>query len=62
MTKKIPSVKKISKDKIIETLHEELRKKDLEITDLKRENELLFKLSLKNAKSKLEELDKKKDS
>lgn len=60
MTKKIPLVKKISKDKIIEILQSELRKKDKEISALKHENELLFKLSLKSAKEKLEELDKKK--
>jgi len=60
MTKKIPKVKKLSKDKIIEALQNQLKQKDKELSELRRENEILFKLSLKNAKEKLEGLDKNK--
>ncbi len=46
---------KLSKDKVIEALHEQLRKKDEEIKRLEAEKELLFKVSIKNAKKRLEE-------
>jgi len=56
------SVKKISKkpneklnNKIIETLRKELKRKDEEIERLKEEKEILFRVSLKNTKRKLEE-------
>lgn len=56
------SVKKISKkpneklnNKIIETLRKELKRKDKEIERLKEEKEILFRVSLKNTKRKLEE-------
>lgn len=55
MTKKIPVVRKISKDKIISTLRKELKRKDDEIERLKEEKELLFQVSIKNAKKRLEE-------
>lgn len=54
---KIPNledVKEMSKDEIIETLRNELRKKDKEIELLNEQKEILFKLSLKNTKKRLE--------
>ena len=47
--------KKISKDKVISALHEQLRKKDEEIKRLEAEKELLFRISIKNTKKRLEE-------
>lgn len=46
---------KSSNEKIIETLRNELKRKDEEIERLKEEKEILFRVSLKNTKRKLEE-------
>jgi len=51
----IPKPKKISDKKIVEMLRLELKRKDSEIQKLKEENELLLKLSVKNAKHKLKD-------
>lgn len=53
--KKIPKPKKISDKKVIEILREELKRKDETITRLRQENELLLKVSMKNAKKKMDE-------
>jgi len=42
-------------NKIIETLRNELKRKDEEIERLKEEKEILFRVSLKNTKRKIEE-------
>ena len=46
---------KKTKDEIIKLLREELKKKDKIIKRLEEEKELLFNVSLKNAKKRLEE-------
>ncbi len=53
--KVVKRAKKVSKDKVIEALHEQLRKKDEEIKRLEAEKELLFRISVKHAKRRLEE-------
>lgn len=57
-THKLPEfddVKEMSKDEIIKTLRNELEKKDKIIEKLNEEKEILFKVSIKNAKRRLEE-------
>lgn len=54
-TPSIPSPKKISNKKIIEILREEIKRKDDIILKLREENELLLKLSIKNAKKRIAE-------
>lgn len=46
---------KMDKDKIIADLQEQVKKKQLEIDRLKEEKELLFGISLKAAKDRLQE-------
>lgn len=53
--KKRVVAKKLSKDKIIRALHEQLLRKDEEIKRLEAEKEILFRLSVKNTKRRLEE-------
>ena len=49
---KVPKIKKITKDKQIEILRDEIKRKDEIIAKLKEEKELLFKVSLKNKEKK----------
>lgn len=51
--KKIPKPKKLSDKKVIEILREEIKRKDNIISKLREENELLLKVSMKNAKKEL---------
>lgn len=53
--KEVPKKKKITATKQVEILQAELKRKDAIIEKLREENALLFKISLKNAKKKLEE-------
>lgn len=54
-SKKIPKAKKLNKDEVIESLRKEIIRKNNEIEKLKTENQLLLKVSIKNAKRKIEE-------
>lgn len=53
----IPAVKTLTKDEIIEMYREDIKKKDEMISSLRRENQLLLDLTMKNAKRRLEELE-----
>ena len=55
-------VKKISKDEQIRILREELKRKNKQIEDLKKEKELLFKLSIKTTQKMQEEQKFKENS
>jgi len=48
--KEIPDVKNLSKDEIIKIYSDALKERDKMIDELKKENEILLKLSLKRAK------------
>lgn len=54
---KIPKPKKLTKDEQIKILREEIKRKDDIITNLKKEKEILFNLSIKN-ENKIKELKK----
>lgn len=58
----IPNIKELTKDEILDIYREELKKKDKIISELKNENRLLFDLTMKNAKRKLEEIEQKIDN
>ena len=53
----IPKPKKLTKDEQIKILREEIKRKDDIITNLKKEKEILFNLSIKN-ENKIKELKK----
>ncbi len=55
-------VKKISKDEQIRILREELKRKNTQIEQLKKEKELLFKLSIKTTQKMQEEQKFKENS
>lgn len=50
---KFKNIKKLSKDKIIETLYKELERKDKIIEKLKQDNYILMRTALKNAEEKI---------
>lgn len=52
----------MDKDKIIKDLQEQLKKKQAEIERLKEEKNLLFGVSLKAAKDRLNELEREVES
>ncbi|PIN81721.1 hypothetical protein COV13_00425 [Candidatus Woesearchaeota archaeon CG10_big_fil_rev_8_21_14_0_10_32_9] len=57
---KIPRKKPLEPAERIKYYQEELRKKDEQIKQLRQENELLMRASVRNAKRRLEEMEKSK--
>jgi len=55
---KIPPINELSKEELIRIYQEELKRKDDIIERLRHEKEILFQLSLKHAKRRLEESHK----
>lgn len=57
---KIPKKKPLKPSERIKYYQEELRKKDEIISRLRKENELLLKASIRNAKRRLEQIEDEK--